>query len=112
MPRIMVIGVGPGSADYLTPAAQRALAGARVVVGGKRHLASLARGKQKTFIIKNNLAAMVDFIRSHREEGVAVLASGDPGLYGILNYLRQHFTPEELEVIPGISSVQVAFARL
>ncbi|MDQ0287459.1 cobalt-precorrin-7 (C5)-methyltransferase [Desulfofundulus luciae] len=112
MPRIKVIGVGPGNLDYLTPAAQRALASARVLVGGQRHLSYLAREEQKTFVIKNNLAAMVDFIRSHREEKVAVLASGDPGLYGILNYLRQYFTPEELEVIPGISSVQLAFARL
>ncbi len=112
MSRIRVIGVGPGTLDYLTPAAQRALACARVLVAGQRHLTYLARDEQKTFVIKNNLAAMVDFIRAHREEGVAVLASGDPGLYGILNYLRRHFTPEELEVIPGISSVQLAFARL
>ncbi|SHI73861.1 precorrin-6y C5,15-methyltransferase (decarboxylating) subunit CbiE [Desulfofundulus thermosubterraneus] len=112
MPRIKVIGVGPGNLDYLTPAAQRALASVRVLVGGQRHLSYLAREEQKTFVIKNNLAAMVDFIRLHREEGIAVLASGDPGLYGILNYLRLYFTPEELEVIPGISSVQLAFARL
>ncbi|SHF46313.1 precorrin-6Y C5,15-methyltransferase (decarboxylating) [Desulfofundulus australicus DSM 11792] len=112
MPRIKIIGVGPGHQDYLTPAAQKALAEAGVLVGGIRHLSLLANGRQKTFIIKNNLKAMVDFINRHREEGVAVIASGDPGLYGILQYLRQYFSVEELEVIPGVSSVQLAFARL
>lgn len=112
MPRIKVIGVGPGAPEYLTPAAKSALAAANIVVGGKRHLDCLARTDQKTFVIKNNLTAAVEFIRLHRQHGVAVLASGDPGLYGILGYLRRYFPPEEFEVIPGISSVQLAFARL
>lgn len=112
MPRIKVIGVGPGSEDYLTPAARKALSAAGAVVGGKRHLRQMAAPWQKTFALKSNLDEAVEFIRSHREMGVAVLASGDPGMYGILNYLRRHFRREDLEVIPGISAVQVAFARL
>lgn len=112
MPRIKVIGVGPGSRDYLTPAAKEALDATKAVVGGQRHIEQLTRPDQKTFILKNNLDEALDFIRHHREIGVAVLASGDPGLYGILTYLRRCFRPEELEVIPGISSVQLAFARL
>ncbi|MBE3589079.1 MAG: precorrin-6y C5,15-methyltransferase (decarboxylating) subunit CbiE [Thermoanaerobacteraceae bacterium] len=112
MPRIRIIGVGPGTRAYLTPSAQRALEDATVVAGGRRHLEALARPDQKKFMIKNNLAAVVAFLRAHAGEEVAILASGDPGLYGILSFLRHHFTPEELEVIPGISPVQLAFARL
>jgi len=33
-------------------------------------------------------------------------------MYGILKYLRTHINPDHIEVIPGISSVQLAFARL
>ncbi len=47
-----------------------------------------------------------------REKKVVVLVSGDPGFYSLLTYLRRYFSAEELEVIPGVSSVQVAFARL
>lgn len=112
MPPISVIGIGPGPADYLPPAAARALAEARAVVGGVRHLNTFARPGQETFVLKNNLPAAVEFIRSRQDTGVAVLASGDPGLYGVLSYLRRHFPPAALKVFPGISSVQMAFARL
>jgi len=109
---ISVIGVGPGTGDYLTPIAARMLARAGAVVGGKRHIDAFARADQTTFVIRNNLPAAVAFIRRHREQGVVVLASGDPGLYGMLAYLRRHFAPQELCVIPGISAMQLAFARL
>lgn len=112
MPRIKVIGVGPGSEDYLTPAARKALDAASAVVGGERHIRQMAAPWQKTFILKSNLGEALEFIRLHREAGVAVLASGDPGMYGILKYLRRHFRREDLEVIPGVSAVQLAFARL
>lgn len=61
--------------------------------------------------IGSRLDEVVDFIRRNRDKKVAVLVSGDPGLYSFLSYLLKHFDPGELEVIPGLSSVQVAFAR-
>lgn len=112
MQRVVIVGVGPGTLDYLTPAASRAIAGADVLVGGKRHLRALARNNQETFALKNNLPAAAEFIRSRMDRKMVVLASGDPGMFGILSFLRRHFPVEELKVIPGISSVQLAFARL
>ncbi len=57
---------------------------------------------------------MVHFIKKKKTENkkVAVLATGDPGMFGILSYLREHFSAEELNVIPGVSTAQYAFARL
>ena len=40
------------------------------------------------------------------------MVSGDPGYYSLLDALRREFSPERLQVIPGISSVQFAFSRL
>lgn len=42
----------------------------------------------------------------------AVLASGDPGFFGLLGALHRHVAPERLEVHPAPSAVSVAFARL
>ncbi len=42
---------------------------------------------------------------------VAVLASGDPGFFGIVRVLAERFGPEELRVLPAVSSVARAFAR-
>lgn len=113
MAKINVVGVGPGGPDYLVPAARRAVEEARVLVGGERNLALFDTSGQETFVVKNNLAEMVQYLKKKKDHAkVAVLASGDPGLFGILSYLRKHFGPEELKVIPGISSAQYACARL
>lgn len=43
---------------------------------------------------------------------VVVLASGDPGIYGILDLVLRYKNKEEVEVIPGISSIQYIMAKL
>jgi cobalt-precorrin-7 (C5)-methyltransferase len=113
MAKIAVVGVGPGGKEHLTPAAARAVAEADVLVGGERSLALFRGHPGELFTIKNNLPEMIEFIKVRQEEKkIAVIASGDPGMFGILQYLRKHFTPGQLQVIPGISSVQYACARL
>ncbi|MER6133301.1 precorrin-6y C5,15-methyltransferase (decarboxylating) subunit CbiE [Streptomyces sp. NPDC001815] len=42
---------------------------------------------------------------------VVVLASGDPGFFGIVRALAERFGAERLDVRPGVSSVATAFAR-
>ena len=109
-----MVGVGPGDASFLTPAAGEAVAAAQVLVGAPRHLEALAGSGQETFPLAGDLAGAAEFIRGRVAAGraVAVLATGDPGLFGILAFLRRRFSATELLVIPGVSAVQLAFARL
>ncbi|MGA2034958.1 MAG: precorrin-6y C5,15-methyltransferase (decarboxylating) subunit CbiE, partial [Thermoguttaceae bacterium] len=53
-------------------------------------------------------------IRAERAAGrkVAVLVSGDPGLFSLAQIVLKSFGRDQCEIIPGISSVQVALARL
>lgn len=111
--QVLVVGIGPGEKEYLLPIALEKVAQAQVLVGGKRALDLLARDDQEIREIKGSLQDIIEFIREKKKEkSVAVLLSGDPGLYGMLNFLLKNFTPEELEVIPGISAMQMCFARL
>lgn len=112
MRKIKIIGVGPGGPSFITPEAVAAIEGATVIIGGRRHLEIYAPPGRESHILSGNLEEILDVVRNRGEKGVAVLATGDPGMYGILKYLRTHFNPEDIEVIPGISSVQLAFARL
>jgi cobalt-precorrin-7 (C5)-methyltransferase len=112
MHKITVIGVGPGGRAYLTGVAREAIARSEVLLGGRRHLETFAPVDKETFTLANNLMDAVEFIRARRHLRVAVLATGDPGMFGILDFLRRHLPAEDIEVIPGISAVQVAFARL
>jgi len=47
-----------------------------------------------------------------KQRRVVVLVSGDTGIFSLANYLIKHIGEEDMEFIPGISSVQVMFARL
>ncbi len=110
---IRVIGIGPGSPEYITPAAVELIRSADILIGGERNLQAFAGLGKELFTIRNNLQEMAGFIKSRRQDSViAVLASGDPGFYSVLEYLKKHFNKDELTVVPGISSVQLACARL
>jgi cobalt-precorrin-7 (C5)-methyltransferase len=110
---VKIVGTGPGDSRYITPLAWELIENAQVLVGGQRQLASLAGEHQEQFVIGNDLNAVLRYIESHRHtKSIVVLASGDPGLYSIANYLTAHMDKDCLELIPGISSIQLMFARL
>jgi precorrin-6Y C5,15-methyltransferase (decarboxylating) len=90
----------------LSPEAQARVKEAQLVVGGARHLAGLPEGTPTRVwsSISEDLQALVTL----DGDGV-VLASGDPGLFGPVRRLRE--LTDEVEVVPALSSVQVAFAR-
>ena len=111
MNKIYIVGIGAGDPDYILPIAKRKIDSARVLIGGKRSLETFARSDQKIFAITGNLDAALEFIRQEVDRNeIVVMVSGDPGFYSLLPLLRKHF--ENLETIPGISSMQLAFARL
>ncbi|WP_422445157.1 precorrin-6y C5,15-methyltransferase (decarboxylating) subunit CbiE [Thermoanaerobacterium sp. DL9XJH110] len=104
-----VVGMGPGAPEYITPAALQRIGKADVLVGGKRHL-ELFTGLDCE---KKVLGAGTDFKEIlNRKGNVVVLASGEPGLYGILDLVLRCVEREKVEVIPGISSVQYFLAKL
>ena len=113
--KVKIIGIGPGSPAYLLPAAAQAIDEAKVLVGGRRALGQYAKidGSQNTFPITGDIPAVLAFIRQElASSDVGVMVSGDPGYYSLLDALRREFPLERLEVIPGLSAMQLAFARL
>jgi len=79
-----------------------------LLVGGRRHLDGLPG---RHLVIGGDLGPVLDRIAD--EPGrVCVLASGDPGFFGIVRALAARFGPHTLDVRPAPSSVSLAFARL
>ncbi len=110
---MIVAGIGPGNPDYVLPAALRAIREAKVLVGGSRALADFSAEGQRTITIRGDIPTVIASIREALSESdVVVMVSGDPGYYSLLDALRRSFDEDRLQVIPGISSIQFAFARL
>lgn len=111
--KIIVAGIGPGAREYVVPKALKAIENAKVLVGGSRALADFAQEGQKTFAIKADIKAVMNFIGEElKQNDVVVMVSGDPGYYSLLSSLRKNFPIEQIKVIPGLSSMQVAFAKI
>ncbi|MBD0743657.1 precorrin-6y C5,15-methyltransferase (decarboxylating) subunit CbiE [Streptomyces sp. CBMA152] len=110
----MITVIGTGTGAPLAPDALAALAEATLVTGAARHLDAAELPPDARQLVLGPLAPALDIIAKHREEGgrVVVLASGDPGFFGIVRSLAERFGPEALDVRPGVASVAAAFARL
>ncbi|MFI8345823.1 precorrin-6y C5,15-methyltransferase (decarboxylating) subunit CbiE [Streptomyces sp. NPDC085596] len=106
---ITVVGAGTG-----TPVPPDVLAGAALVVGGQRHLDAAPVPEGAARVVLGPLAPALDAIEEcvAEERPVVVLASGDPGFFGIVRVLAERFGAGLLAVRPGVSSVAGAFARL
>ena len=105
---IAVLGV---DGDGLPAASADLLARATLVVGGRRHLDALAPAGASRVALTAPLEPALDALAAH-DGPACVLASGDPGFYGIVRALAARVGAERLDVRPAPSSVAVAFARL
>ena len=111
--KIKIVGCGPGSPDYVTPAASKAVASANVIIGAQKLLDLFPDSKAVREPLNRNLSLAIDSIATYMDKNVvAVLVSGDPGVFSLAKLVIKRYGENSCEVIPGVSSVQVAFARL
>lgn len=112
-PKVHIIGVAPGGSSGLLPEARRLINGAEMVFGGRRLLDMFPTQNGDKIIIENNLAEVTDLIKQNLgRKRIVILASGDPNLFGIASYLISKLGRGVVEIMPNVSSMQVAFARI
>ncbi len=110
--QIIIVSCGPGSADYLMPIAQKAVAKAQLLVGAPRLLELFPDSLAKRIIVTGHIEEVLGQLESEaKDKSVAVLVSGDAGLFSLAKSVISKFGLDRCEVIPAVSSVQVAFAR-
>ncbi|PZG14461.1 precorrin-6y C5,15-methyltransferase (decarboxylating) subunit CbiE [Micromonospora craterilacus] len=107
---VTVAGIDAGGRPG-DPVLAEALAGAGLVVGAARHLAVVPVPDGCPTVVLGPLAPALARLTAAVTAGtpVVVLASGDPGFFGIVRRLRA--AGLALRVLPAVSSVAAAFAR-
>ncbi len=109
---VYVLGLGIEQPPCLSQQAQDILCTAEILIGGKRQLAGYPQHGAQKIVIKNNIDTLADRIRQRAEEKIVILASGDPGFHGIAGALVDRLPGEDIRMIPNVSSLQAAFARI
>jgi precorrin-6Y C5,15-methyltransferase (decarboxylating) len=110
---IRVVGIGADGWGGLAPSARQAVQEAEVILGGRRHLAMLPPVPASTVPwpspLRERLPAVLEEYGGQR---LVVLASGDPLLSGVATTLVSLVGADRVEVIPTVSSVALARARM
>ena len=114
--RIHIIGLGVEGRESLSNKALKLVESASLLIGGERHLDEFPEFKGERFILRSNLKEMLEVINNlsrltSHVSPVVVLASGDPGLFGIADYLIRNLGRDAVEIIPNVSAMQWAFAK-
>lgn len=111
---IAIVGIGDDGPAGLSAEAHALIATADLLAGGYRHLEWFSNHPaRKVPITKrlNELCRQLELARTRGERAV-VLASGDPLFFGVGAYLSRHFGRHNVSILPHLSSIQLAFARL
>lgn len=109
---VVVIGVGVDGLDSLTPQAREWIALADQLWGSERLLALFPEFTGQRVTLSRNIAAALETLKTRRaQERIALLASGDPGFFGVGSSLLKILPPAEVLLIPQVSTLQTAFAR-
>jgi precorrin-6y C5,15-methyltransferase (decarboxylating) CbiE subunit/precorrin-6Y C5,15-methyltransferase (decarboxylating) CbiT subunit len=110
---ITVVGIGADGWDGLPAESRRALEAAEVLMGGRRHLDLVpASAAERVAWPSPLLPALPGLMERYAGREVCVLASGDPMFYGIGSTLVRMLGTERIRVIPHLSSLSLACARL
>lgn len=108
-PWLIIIGLGEDGPASLSPASREALAAAKVIFGGPRHLSLVAAGARgQPWPVPFDATPVLAF----RGQPTVVLASGDPFWFGAGGSLMGHLAPGEWTSHPAPSTFQLAANRL
>ncbi len=123
--RLHVVGIGPGSSEWRTPAASAALAESDHLVGYRLYLDLLGRTADGKVRHESPLGAERDRVCQALDlaaagEIVSLICSGDAGIYALATLVfelldstgRKDWKRIEVNVVPGVSAVQAAAARV
>jgi len=120
--RVMIVGLGPGAAEWMTPEASGAIEAASDIVGYRPYLERLAlRTDQRVHASDNRVElerARLALRLATEGRAVAVVSGGDPGVFAMAAAVFEAIEDDpqwlklDIVVAPGVTAMQAAAARL
>lgn len=114
----MVVGLGPGDTDLLTPRALASIREADLIIGYKTYVDLIQELISDKSVISSGMRKEIDRARLAVDEAcagknVAVVSSGDPGVYGMAGIVLEVARNKvPVEIIPGVTAATSAASVL
>lgn len=111
---VVVVGIGGDGWAGLDESGRRAVLGADVLLGGERHLAMVPGEVTAERVLwpRPLRAELPGLLKRYTGRPIVALASGDPLVAGVATTLIEVLGADAVEVIPAVSSVALARARM
>ena len=110
--KVHIVGIGENGLDGLTVAARKLIQDADLLVGEEHTLALVPRTPAERLVVGTSLDQAVEALAAASGKKIVVLADGDPLFYGVARYFCDKLGKDRFEVVPHVSSMQLAFARV
>ena len=110
--KVHIVGIGDDGLEGMTAQALKVLESAEVLIGPEICRSLLTKelaGRLDVAATLDDLCARIEVAGRKR---LVVLASGDPLFYGTARYVCSKLGKDRFEVVPHVSSMQLAFARV
>ena len=120
MGKVYVVGIGPGAKDQMTVRASKVLSECQVIVGYTVYIDLIKEEYPDKICLSTPMRQEVQRCRmaleeAGKEQNVAVVCSGDAGIYGMAGLvyeLAADYSGVEIEVVPGITAASGGAAIL
>jgi precorrin-6B C5,15-methyltransferase / cobalt-precorrin-6B C5,C15-methyltransferase len=111
--KLVILGIGDDGLAGLTDSARRTLAGSDLILASSSIVELLAELPARKEVLDPDMMAALGQVREAlRAKSPVLVSSGDPLFYGVARYLCDRLGKESFEVLPHVSSMQLAFARI
>ena len=108
MGKLRVIGIGPGSIENMTLRAYRAIEDSDIIVGYNKYIdmiKELVDGKELYSTgMMGEEARCRQALDLSEDKNVALISTGDSGIYGMAGLILEMKEDEDVEIIPGITA--------
>lgn len=111
--KLVILGIGDDGLTGLTESARRILMDADPILGAPQVLSLLEGVPGRKQPLEPEMSLALKQVREALSARRPVLVSGgDPLFYGVARYLCDRLGKDQFEVVPHVSSMQLAFARI
>lgn len=112
MGKLYVIGIGPGGLEHMTFKARKAIDESEVIVGYTKYISMikpLTEGKEVYSTgMRGEEERCREALKLSKSKTVALVSTGDSGIYGMAGLILEMKQDENVEVIPGITASSAA----